>query len=145
MMTAEHCLGVRSTINAALGWHRHPRNGKIARLPESIRNLINSMLDDGRPYRLILQRVHELALLPYPISQMNLSNWFHGGYQECLQNKLDAVAGINALSPELKAQFLLCNPAPAAATQPPTRSQPDQKRAIKGNKFLPSPPGSDAA
>jgi hypothetical protein len=26
-------------LHAAFGWHQHPRNGKIARLPEPIRNL----------------------------------------------------------------------------------------------------------
>jgi hypothetical protein len=70
-------------LNVALGWHRHPRNGKIARLPEPIRNLINQMLDDALPYRTIREKLRCLTPpLPYAISDMNISNWYHGGYQD---------------------------------------------------------------
>jgi len=71
-------------INRAFGWHLHPRNGKVARLPEVTRNAINLMLDDGVRYRDIIVRLQKSAAepLPYSISEMNLSNWFRGGYQE---------------------------------------------------------------
>lgn len=74
-----------------LGWHQHPRNGKIARLPEPTRNLINQMLDDGFIYRAIITRLRHLEPpLPYCISEMNLSNWFHGGYQDWLRKQEEA-------------------------------------------------------
>ena len=66
------------------GSGRRPRNGKIAHLPQDTRELINQMLDDGLPYARILDKLHNSAMppLPYPISEMNLSNWFRGGFQD---------------------------------------------------------------
>ena len=77
-------------IHRALGWHRHPRNGKVARLPELIRQLINEMLDEGFIYRAIIQKLKDLGIIG--ISEMNLSNWYKGGYQDYLlkQRYLDA-------------------------------------------------------
>ena len=72
-----------AAVNALFGWHQHPRNGKIARLPESIRDYINHRLDDGVRYRDIIAKLQQLQPpLPYAISEMNLSNWYHGGYQD---------------------------------------------------------------
>ena len=72
-----------AAVNALFGWHQHPRNGKIARLPESIRENINHRLDDGVRYRDIIAKLQQLQPpLPYAISEMNLSNWYHGGYQD---------------------------------------------------------------
>ncbi len=84
------------SINALLGWHQHPRNGKVARLPEATRELINQMLEDGFAYRQIIARLAQAVPLPYPISEMNLSNWFHGGYQDWRRKKLLAQAGLTA-------------------------------------------------
>lgn len=71
-------------IRTLLGYKSHPRNGKIARLPHATRTLINQMLDDGVPYKAILARL--LALSPQlsalNLSEMNLSNWRYGGYQD---------------------------------------------------------------
>src|SRR4051812_5505832 len=72
------------TLNRLLGWNQHPRNGKVARLPEPIRNRINQMLENGLPYRVIIRNLAETESLPYPLSEMNLSNWFQGGYQDYL-------------------------------------------------------------
>ncbi len=89
-----------SSINRLLGWHRHPRNGKVAKLPEPIRNLINQMLDDGLTYRAIIRNLQERASIPPSalppgqivltpdqarLSEMNLSNWYRGGYQNSLR------------------------------------------------------------
>src|SRR3954453_18044338 len=46
-----------ASINSIFGWHRHPRNGKVARLPEAIRNQINRMIEDGMMYRTILAKL----------------------------------------------------------------------------------------
>jgi hypothetical protein len=75
----------------ALG--RRRRNGKIARLPQATRELINHMLHDGLPYATILDKLHSPAgpALPYLISKMNLSNWYHGGFNDWRrQRQLDA-------------------------------------------------------
>jgi len=90
-------INLTKAINTSLGWHRHPRNGKVARLPEPTRNAINAMLEDGLPYRAILERLQHpngpplqnssLPPLPYPLSEMNLSNWYRGGYRDWLRNK----------------------------------------------------------
>jgi len=59
---------------------------KIAKLPKILRDLINSMLDDGAPYGLIIEKLQQSTdpPLPYPISEMNISRWFDTGYQDHL-------------------------------------------------------------
>jgi hypothetical protein len=75
-------------INSIFGWHRHPRNGKVARLPEETRNQINRMLDNGVRYRDIVAHLrHSETPLPYPLSEMNISNWRHGSYRDWLQQR----------------------------------------------------------
>src|SRR5437660_10133893 len=66
------------------GWKNRPRNGKVARLPELLRLRINQMLDDGLRYRAIIKVLgYDTAHpLPYALSEMNISNWFNGGYQD---------------------------------------------------------------
>ena len=93
-------LRARRAINSLLGWHQHPRNGKIARLPEATRNQINQMLDDGLTYREIIQQLNlansstpqdsNISPLPYAISEMNLSNWYKGGFQDWRKRRLEA-------------------------------------------------------
>src|SRR5437588_9553699 len=55
----------------------------IAQLPKVLRALINSMLDDGAPYALIIEKLQQSTdpPLPYPISEMNISRWYDTGYQ----------------------------------------------------------------
>jgi hypothetical protein len=69
--------------------HHRRHNGKVARLPEPTRERINVMLDDGFRYRQIIQALGPPGtfFLPYPISEMNLSNWFHGGHKDYLRHK----------------------------------------------------------
>jgi hypothetical protein len=61
-------FSLTKAINASLGWHRHPRNGKVARLPEPVRNRINLMLQDNLPYRDIIANLQDAGCLPYPIN-----------------------------------------------------------------------------
>jgi hypothetical protein len=39
-----------TVLNRLFGWNQHPRNGKVARLPEPIRHRINVMIENGLPY-----------------------------------------------------------------------------------------------
>ena len=55
------------------------RNGKVARLPAELRDQINQMLDDGIPYKIIIERLGEPGR---HINEDNLSNWRLGGYQD---------------------------------------------------------------
>ena len=61
---------------------RSRRNGKVARLPAAVRELINSMLDQGTPYKLI---IHKLGTPGQHINEDNISNWRLGGYQDYLK------------------------------------------------------------
>jgi hypothetical protein len=86
MTSDPQTLAILREALAALAVRRHPRNGKIARLPEATRNLINQMLEDGFLYRAIIQKLQKASPpLPYPISEMNISNWRKGGYQDWLR------------------------------------------------------------
>ena len=85
-----------AAFSLLVGWRQHPRNGKVARLPEHARELINQLLEDGLAYRQVIERLPQAVVLPYPISEMNLSNWVHGGYQDWRRKKLLAEAGLTA-------------------------------------------------
>src|SRR5438309_4394863 len=67
---------------ALLGLRARPRTGKVARLPYATRQRINQLIEDGFPYKAIIEKLNQDALLPYPISEDNLSNWRLGGYEE---------------------------------------------------------------
>jgi hypothetical protein len=60
------------------------RNGKIAHLPEDQRNLINRLFDEGATYEAVSRRLAEQGA---SINLQNLSDWFHGGYQDLLQQR----------------------------------------------------------
>jgi hypothetical protein len=67
----------------------HRRNGNVARLPKSVRDVINEMLRDGFSYPAIIKKLKTLKPpLPYKISESNLSNWKAGGYQDWLKEQL---------------------------------------------------------
>src|SRR6266567_9243009 len=48
------------------------RNGKIARLPKTNRDMINKMLDDGLPYHVIIDELGEAG---EGLNTQNLTNW----------------------------------------------------------------------
>jgi hypothetical protein len=57
------------------------RNGKVARLPQSVRNQINHLLDSGLPYKAIIAK---LGPAGGHLNEDNLTNWRRGGYQDHL-------------------------------------------------------------
>jgi hypothetical protein len=59
--------------------------GKVARLPQQLRDLVNTMLRDGATYQAIIARLreHGVSLLP-----SNLSRWRKGGHQDWLKERL---------------------------------------------------------
>jgi hypothetical protein len=111
-------------VQALYGFQKRPRNGKIARLPEPARQQINQMLEDGVPYRAILKKLQDSSPAPLScaLSEMNLSNWFRGGYQDRRTQQQD-----NALLVSLQSQG-----APAA-------SEPSEKSEASRNN--PNPIG----
>jgi hypothetical protein len=68
---------------------RRRRTGKVACLPNAIREQINRMIHDGVRYRLIIENLHGPATppLPYEISEHHLSEWKDGGYQDWLNDQ----------------------------------------------------------
>jgi hypothetical protein len=70
------------------------RNGKVARLPAALRDQVNRMLDDGLPYK---QIIHNLGPAGQHLTEDNLSNWRHGGYDDYLKTQtLQVRAAIQA-------------------------------------------------
>src|SRR5436189_4825362 len=61
------------------------RNGKVARLPSALREQINHMLDDGVPYKTIIQKLGEAGK---HLNKDSISNWRSGGYQDYLKAHL---------------------------------------------------------
>jgi len=60
----------------------HRRNGKIARLPRSLRDQVNLQLDEGKTYAQISQW---LAANGHPgFNHDNLYQWYKGGFQDWL-------------------------------------------------------------
>ena len=97
---------------------RRPRNGKIARLPEATRDQINHMLEDGMPYRTIIDKLRDSAL-PYAISEMNLSNWRRGGHQDWRRKQQDA-------------ELIASSSAGQALPSKPNRTKAEQTEPTKG-------------
>jgi hypothetical protein len=61
------------------------RNGNIARLPQNLRDTVNSMLDDGIPYDTIIAKLRDHG---FSICRSNLTHWRNGGYQDYLQERI---------------------------------------------------------
>src|SRR6266478_8133422 len=80
---------------------RRRRTDKIARLPTTVRDCINHMLDEGLPYRDIIQRLGEHGK---NLSKQNLSRWKQGAYQDYLNDQ--QLAEHNRLQMEFAAQLL---------------------------------------
>jgi hypothetical protein len=62
------------------------RVGKIARLPDEVRDSVNKMLDDGFPYGVILVRLGDHAK---GMNYHSLKRWYRGGYQDYLKSIRD--------------------------------------------------------
>ncbi len=60
------------------------RTGKIARAPADVRKVVNQMLHDGSPYSAI---VKFLATKDIEVTEMNVTNWKQGGYEDWLQER----------------------------------------------------------
>lgn len=58
------------------------RNGKVARLPAVLREQINQMLDDGFPYKTIIEKLGDSGK---HLGEDSLSSWRRGGYQDYLK------------------------------------------------------------
>jgi len=67
------------------------RNGKIARLPRTVREQLNRKLDDGQPSKSLVAWLNSLAPVQAilqkefngtPINQSNLSDWKLGGFRD---------------------------------------------------------------
>ncbi|MGZ4962951.1 MAG: hypothetical protein ACXWJB_06670 [Limisphaerales bacterium] len=80
---------IDSPVETAAAPANARRNGNVARLPKSLRDKINSMLDDGATYADIIAELQKATNppLPHPISINNISNWKDGGYQDYLRNQ----------------------------------------------------------
>src|SRR4051794_9805660 len=80
---------------------------KIAKLPKSLRDLINSSLDDGLPAKEIIQKLESSTNppLPYPISEANISRWKTSGYMRYLahQDHLDSIEASREAALEMAA------------------------------------------
>jgi len=65
------------------------RHRKIGKLPKPLRDLINTSLDDGLPARQIIEKLQASTNppLPYPISEVNISDWRKTGYQHYLNQE----------------------------------------------------------
>jgi hypothetical protein len=133
-----HLLFFLNTMNATRGWHQHPRNGKVARLPESTRLRINRMLEDGLAYRDIIDTLDRADLLPYPLSEMNLSNWYRGGYQDWLAQNLKAELG---LPPAQVSMAALAALAAEYEKLQPIHTKSHLLTATKGNNVSDAAPG----
>src|SRR5947208_5515911 len=54
-----------------------PRNGKIAKIPRELRDLLNQMLADGATSALIIEKFAERGI---SLNHQNICNWKHGGF-----------------------------------------------------------------
>lgn len=65
--------------------HNRRRRGRVACLPEELRNLVNTALDNGRSYA---QIVDSLSANGYTaITTKNVGKWARGGYRDYVREK----------------------------------------------------------
>lgn len=84
------------------------RNGKVARLPYSIRDLLNRRLHDGESGKGLVEWLNGLPKVQKilaeefggrPISEQNLSEWKQGGFEDWLRHQ-ETRAWVRALADE---------------------------------------------
>src|SRR3954469_17834059 len=73
-----------ATLNSQPPVENLRRNGKIARLPKVTRDMINRMIDDGLPTRVIIDELGEAG---QGLNAQNITNWKQGGYQDHLKTQ----------------------------------------------------------
>jgi len=61
------------------------RTGKIASLPHEVREQVNERLRDGAKYPAIIKWLESQGVRG--VQEMNLTNWFQGGYQDWLKDR----------------------------------------------------------
>jgi len=61
------------------------RRGKVARLLFALRQQINRMLDDGVPYKTIIEKLGDAGK---QLREDNIGNWRTGGYQDYLKAQM---------------------------------------------------------
>jgi hypothetical protein len=115
------------------------RRGKIARLPQPIREQVNQRLENGEEGKKIVEWLNTLpevtSLLAadfdgQPVTDSNLSNWKLGGYRDweeqkaaletILQFQSEAVQLSQAGGPQVTEQLVLCLTARLAAALRPS-------------------------
>jgi hypothetical protein len=89
-MTLKHFKTMKTSnhINPTCNAQQQPvrrRNGNVARLPQNLRETVNSMLDDGIPYDTIIAKLREHG---FKICRSNLTRWRNGGFQDFLKERL---------------------------------------------------------
>src|SRR5437762_14067802 len=57
---------------------------KIARLPKAARDMINAMLEDGLPYRVLIDELGEAG---QGLTAQHLADWVQGRYQDYLKDR----------------------------------------------------------
>jgi hypothetical protein len=62
------------------------RNGKIARLPKDVRQLVCQMLEDGATYDAIIESLKELGYEGF--NRVNINHWRQGGYRDWQADQL---------------------------------------------------------
>ena len=87
MANAGHDAGMKSNLTAT---RYSTRTGKIARLPQTIRQQLNERLADGEPHQSLVawlndhghvqDRLREFFDELRPITEQNLSDWRQGGF-----------------------------------------------------------------
>jgi hypothetical protein len=58
------------------------RRGKVARLPQHLRDQVNRMLDDGLPYKTIIEKLGDAGK---HLNEDNITNWRRGGFADYLK------------------------------------------------------------
>jgi hypothetical protein len=81
--TEESAPNTREPVAPVAEKRRHRENGKVARLPLEMRNLVNQSLRDGRPYREIVVLLAAEGFAGF--TEHNISNWRKIGYRDWLQ------------------------------------------------------------
>jgi hypothetical protein len=132
------------------------RNGKIARLPQPIREQINRRLENGGEGKQIVEWLNSLpevnALLAaefdgQPINEPNLSRWKLGGYRDweeqqaaletILQFQSEAVQLSQAGGPQVIEQLALCLTARlATALRPSSTGSDDPAQRLEQLRWL---------